>query len=810
MAMASWQARAAALTVKWRVRPALGDMSDLQRVRAVFGSTLPPPRGVRFTPATLGGVAGEWVDATRPPPADAPVLMYVHGGGFIGGSPVTHRPVTAAFARRGMRVFVPDYRLAPEHPFPAALDDCVAAWRAFAAAHPGRRLVIAGDSAGGNLALALMLALRAQGGRLPDAAALFSPSTDLNGDSESLLANSGRDPMFHGPALEHLARAYLGPHGDPANPLISPVRGDLAGLPPLLLHVGADEVLRDDGLRFAAKARAAGVRVELVVWSVVPHAWQLVGSVPEARRSLDAAARFLKEAAGDDRPEHVDTIIVGAGLSGLGTAAHLQDRCPGHHFTILEGRAALGGTWDLFRYPGVRSDSDMYTLGYGFRPWKDPQAIAPGPAIRRYIAETAAERGLDRQVRFGHRVVGADWSSADARWMLTIERDTPTGPQRVQMSCRYLLACCGYYRYDTGHDPEFAGRADFRGTVVHPQFWPEGLDWTGKRVVVIGSGATAVTIVPEMARKAAQVTMLQRSPSYFLPLPALDPVAGALGRVLPAALAYRLVRAKNIVGAWLLYKLSRRWPRQMRSFFIGFARRALGPAYDIGTHFTPHYGPWDQRLCIIPNGDLFRAVRSKGAEVVTDTIERFTERGLRLASGRELEADIVVTATGLKLTALGAMAVSVDGRPVDLAQTFAYKAQMLSGVPNLVYTFGYTNTSWTLKADLTAAWTCRLLRYMDRRGYAVATPVAEPGIEPRAFLDLSAGYVQRSAAELPKQGTRGPWRITQDYLRDVATLRFGRIADRSLKFERAPVPAAAPAPQAPPTPAGAHAPGPAS
>jgi cyclohexanone monooxygenase len=800
--MASWQARAAALTVKWRVRPALGDMSDLLRVRAVFGSALPPPRGVRFTPDTVGGIAGEWVESLRPHATDGPLLLYVHGGGFIGGSPVTHRPVTAAFARRGLRVFVPEYRLAPEHPFPAALDDVLAAWRGFAAAHPGRRLVVAGDSAGGNLALAMMLALRDAGDRLPDAAALFSPSTDLNGDSESLLANTGRDPMFHGPALEHLARAYLGPRGDPANPLISPVRGQLAGLPPLLLHVGADEVLRDDGLRFAAKARAAGVRVELVVWSVVPHAWQLVGTVPEARRSVDAATRFLREATAGGI-EHVDTVIVGAGLSGLGTAAHLQDRCPGHHYTILEGRQAMGGTWDLFRYPGVRSDSDMYTLGYGFRPWKEPQAIAPGPAIRRYIAETAAERGIDRQVRFGHRVVRADWSSPDARWTLAIERDTPAGPERMQMSCRYLLACCGYYRYDTGHDPEFAGREDFRGTIVHPQFWPESLDWTGKRVVVIGSGATAVTIVPVMAQEAAKVTMLQRSPSYFLPLPARDPIAGALGRVLPARLAYRLVRTKNILGAWLLYKLSRRWPERMRAFFTGFARRALGPGHDVETHFNPAYAPWDQRLCIIPDGDLFAAVRSGRADVVTDTIARFTERGLRLASGRELEADIVVTATGLKLTALGAMAVHVDGRPVDLARTMAYKAQMLSGVPNLVYTFGYTNTSWTLKADLTAAWTCRLLHYMDRHGYAVATPTADPGVEPRPFLDLSSGYIQRASAELPKQGTRGPWRVSQDYLRDVLTLRYGRLADGTLRFERAP----APAPQPLVQPAGAHAPG---
>jgi cation diffusion facilitator CzcD-associated flavoprotein CzcO/acetyl esterase/lipase len=793
--MTSWQARAAALAVRWRVRSALGDMSDIERVRAVFGSPMAPPRGVRFTPATVGGVAGEWVESERLPAgaaAAAPTLMYVHGGGFVGGSPVTHRPVTAAFALHGLRVFVPDYRLAPEHPFPVPLDDVIAAWRGLAEATPaGARLVLAGDSAGGNLALALMLAQRDAHARLPDAAVLFSPSTCLNGESESLRANTGRDPMFLGPALAHLAHAYLGADGDPANPLVSPVRGDLAGLPPLLLHVGADEVLRDDGLRFAAKAREAGVRVELVVWPVVPHAWQLVRALPEARRSVDAAARFLKEAARDEPVEHLDTVIVGAGLSGLGTAARLQDERPGHRFTILEGRSAMGGTWDLFRYPGIRSDSDMYTLGYDFKPWKDAQAIAPGPAIRRYIAETAAERGLDRQVRFGHRVTHADWSSEQARWTLAVDRGPGRAPAR--MSCRFLLVCGGYYRYDTGHDPEFAGRADFRGTVVHPQFWPEGLEWSGKRVVVIGSGATAVTIVPEMAKAAAHVTMLQRSPSYFLSLPGQDPIAQALKRVLPAMWAYKLVRAKNVLGAWLLFKLSRRWPQKMKGLLIRLARGALGEGQDVETHFTPRYNPWDQRLCIVPDGDIFKAIKSGRAEVVTDTIDRFTEHGIRLASGRELEADIIVTATGLALTALGGIALTIDGRPVDLPQSLAYKSVMLSGVPNLVYTFGYTNSSWTLKADLTARYTCRLFAYMDRHGWAVATPERGPGIEPQPFIDLSSGYVQRSSEHLPKQGSKAPWHVTQDYLRDLATLRFGRIADGTLKFARAPVPTATPA-----------------
>ncbi|HEX4511632.1 MAG TPA: alpha/beta hydrolase fold domain-containing protein, partial [Burkholderiaceae bacterium] len=503
-------------------------MSDIARVRTVFGGLLPAPGGVRYIAAALGGIAGEWIeaegraqdsraDADAALDADAsgdvtaaqagpPILLYIHGGGFVGGSPRTHRPVTAAFALRGLRVYAPDYRLAPEHPYPAALEDVRGAWHALRATHPGATLVLGGDSAGGNLALALMLSLLRDGESLPAAAALFSPSTDLAGASASLVANTGRDPMFNGPALVHLAQAYLGTQGRPDDPLASPLYGDLRALPPLLVHVGADEVLRDDGLRLAAKARKAGVRVELVVWPSVPHGWQLLQRLPEARRSLDAAARFLRVSATqaasaganvdsiDTRPaenssaplhagiERVDTVIKGAGLSGIGTAAHLQDHCPGHHFTILEARGALGGTWDLFRYPGIRSDSDMHTLGYGFKPWTSDRTIADGAAILDYLRETAVERGIDHQIRYQHRVVAAAWSSQDARWLLTIERGEDK--ERVQLASRFLLACSGYYRYDAGHAPDFVGRADFRGTLVHPQAWPEGLEVTGRRVVV--------------------------------------------------------------------------------------------------------------------------------------------------------------------------------------------------------------------------------------------------------------------------------------------------------------------------------------
>jgi cation diffusion facilitator CzcD-associated flavoprotein CzcO/acetyl esterase/lipase len=792
--MASWQARVAAFIVRRRVKPALGDMRDIGRVRKVFAAPLPVPRGVRYTDAVVGGVAGEWVEAVAAAPNADLTVLYLHGGGFVGCSPRTHRPLTAALALHGARVFVPDYRLAPEHPFPAALDDVGSCWRALSAAAdaagPRGRLVVAGDSAGGNLALALMLAVRDAGERLPDAAALFSPGVDLTGGSASLRDNSGRDAMFDGAALANLIPVYLG-GADPAQPLASPLLGDLAGLPPLLVHVGADEVLRDDSQRLADKARAAGVTVELEVWPTVPHVWQLLWRLPEAKRSVQAAFRFLRDAApatarAETAVEHRDVLIVGAGLSGIGAAAHLQDRCPAKSYAILEARDAIGGTWDLFRYPGIRSDSDMYTLGYEFKPWKEPKAIADGPSIRSYIVQTAAERGIDRHIRFGQRVVGVDWSSAEARWSVEVER----GGKRQRYTCSFLLMCAGYYSYAGGYRPGFPGEASYRGVRVDPQFWPEHLDYAGKRVVVIGSGATAVTLVPEMAKAAAHVTMLQRSPTYMISLPSRDPVAGWLRGKVPAPFAYWLVRWKNVLLTMLFFNLARKWPDRTKARLVGFVRRHLGPEHDVETHFTPRYNPWTQRLCVVPDSDLFRAMRRGTASIVTDTIETFTERGIRLASGRELEADIVVTATGLKLNVLGDVAVSIDGEPCRAADTVAYKGMMFSGVPNLVSTFGYTNASWTLKADLTAGFACRLFAYMDRHGYDVAMPRHDPAVATLPFLDFSSGYVQRALDVLPKQGASKPWRLYQNYLLDLLTLRFGRIDDGTLEFRRRPAVAA--------------------
>jgi monooxygenase len=482
--------------------------------------------------------------------------------------------------------------------------------------------------------------------------------------------------------------------------------------------------------------------------------------------------------------EHVDVLIVGAGLSGIGAAAHLQDELPGATWTILEARDAIGGTWDLFRYPGVRSDSDMFTLGYRFRPWTDVRAIADGAAIRDYVRDTARERGIDRAVRFGHRMVAAEWSSATARW--TVTAATPRGT--VELTCGFLYLCTGYYRYDRGYEPVVPGADRFAGELVHPQRWPADLQWAGKRVVVVGSGATAVTLVPALAREAAHVTMLQRSPSYVLSVPTRDPLARKLFARLPARWAAPVVRARNIALVTLVYQLSRRHPAWVRRRLLDAARAQLPPGYDVDTHFSPAYAPWDQRLCVVPSGDLFRAVRAGRASVVTDRITTLTEHGVALASGTELPADVVVTATGLTLQLLGGATLRVDGRDVDLARTVVYKGALLSGLPNLALTFGYPNASWTLKADLVATYVCRLLRHMRARGLAVVVPDGPPegpeGLPP--LIDLRSGYVLRGADLLPRRGLTAPWRLTNSYPRDLLTLRHGRIDDGRLRFSPAP------------------------
>lgn len=481
--------------------------------------------------------------------------------------------------------------------------------------------------------------------------------------------------------------------------------------------------------------------------------------------------------------EHVDVLVVGAGLSGIGAGYHLQTHCPGKRYAILESRDRIGGTWDLFRYPGVRSDSDMFTLGYSFRPWTQGKAIADGASILDYVRDTAREFGIDRHIRFRQKVVSASWSSEGARW--TVEAEV--GPERepIHYTCNFLYICSGYYSYESGYMPEFPGMATYRGTLVHPQQWPVDLDYSGKRIVVIGSGATAVTLVPALARTAAHVTMLQRSPSYILSLPDKDPLADRLHRLLPDKLAYRLIRWKNVAISMALYSLCRSRPVLAKKLIRKGVIKQLPQDYPVDEHFKPSYDPWDQRLCLVPNGDLFRAIRENLASVVTDRIETFTERGIRTASGQELQADIIVAATGLKLVPCGDVRLDVDGHRVELGKSFSYKGLMLSGVPNMAICLGYTNASWTLRADLSSMYVCRLLKHMERKGYRQCTPrMDEPDAQPLPLLNLNSSYILRSAESLPKQGARAPWRQNQNYLRDLAAMRFGRMSDQVLVFTR--------------------------
>ncbi|WP_116376000.1 NAD(P)/FAD-dependent oxidoreductase [Mycobacterium sp. MFM001] len=487
--------------------------------------------------------------------------------------------------------------------------------------------------------------------------------------------------------------------------------------------------------------------------------------------------------------EHFDVVIVGAGISGISAAWHLQERCPTKSYAILEKRPDMGGTWNLFRYPGIRSDSDMYTLGFRFRPWSGSLAIADGKSILEYIKDTAATYGINQHIRFNHKVVGVDWSSAESRWSVRVETDG----QDSTISCSFLFLCSGYYNYEQGYTPTFPGRQDFTGPIIHPQHWPEDLDYSGKNIIVIGSGSTSVTLVPALANSGAKhVTMLQRSPTYIISQPERDPVASGLNRWLPKGLAYAMLRWKNVVLQVMLYQLCRRFPQRMRKVLMALVKSQLPKGYDVEKHFGPRYNPWDQRLCVVPNGDLFRAIRHGNVEVVTDTIDRFTSTGIKLGSGRELAADIIVTATGLDLQLFGGATGTVDGQEVDLTQTMAYKGMMLSGLPNLAYTVGYTNIGWTLKADLVSEFVCRILNYMDANGYDVVVPEQPaPDVEERPFLDFTPGYVLRKLDELPKQGSRKPWRLNQNYLLDVQMIRRGKVDDEGLRFTKKPVSLAA-------------------
>jgi cation diffusion facilitator CzcD-associated flavoprotein CzcO len=482
--------------------------------------------------------------------------------------------------------------------------------------------------------------------------------------------------------------------------------------------------------------------------------------------------------------EHFDVLIMGAGLSGIDAAHHLQKFCPNKSYVVLEQRERVGGTWDLFRYPGVRSDSDMLTMGYSFRPWTSPKAISPGDDIRDYISETARDEGIDRQIRFGHRIKCAAWTSEDARWTVSAVCKLPDGREEaVTLTCNFLFSCAGYYRYSAGYTPEFPAIGRFQGRVVHPQAWPHDLDYSGKRLVIIGSGATAVTLVPALAKTAGHVTMLQRSPTYIISAPEQDTIANWLRTVLPAMWAYRLSRWKNVGFMIYIYQLSQRFPNFIKNGLLTKVREELGPDYDVATHFTPRYKPWEQRLCLVPDSDLFQTIKSGRANVATGEIETFTENGIRLKSGEELQADIIVTATGLVMQTFGGIELSVDGRGIDPSQTLAYKGVMMSGVPNLASVFGYINASWTLKADLICKYVCRLLNFMDSKGLRQVTPKARGETAAAPFVEnFTSGYMQRALAKWPKQGSKPPWRVHQNYIRDTISLKWTPVEDGVLEF----------------------------
>lgn len=480
----------------------------------------------------------------------------------------------------------------------------------------------------------------------------------------------------------------------------------------------------------------------------------------------------------ENKANYFDVIIVGAGLSGIGSAYWLQKKCPGKKFLMLESRDTPGGTWDLFRYPGIRSDSDMFTFGYRFKPWQNPQPISDGSAILKYLRETISENRIDEKIRYGHKVTGANWSDESCSWMIEVQ--SPEGYK--QFEAGFLYMCSGYYSYEEAYRPKFENEDQFKGPVILPQFWPKELDYTGKKVVVVGSGATAVTIVPSISPKVDHVTMLQRSPTYVMTLPNKNKLFVLLNKFLPGKTAYRITRVNNILLTMLMFTVSRAFPGLAKGLIMRGAAKQLPNGFEVGKHFNPSYNPWDQRLCVVPDGDLFQAISSGKASVVTNEIDKFTERGIQLKGGENLEADIIVLATGLKMKILGGIQITINGKPVIANEQMVYKGMMISGVPNLAIAFGYTNASWTLKSDLTAGYVCKLLNYMHSKGYDVVVPERETDVVPEPFLNFTSGYVQRAAQILPQQGSRKPWRVHQNYLKDMLTIRYGRIDDGVLKF----------------------------
>jgi len=817
----SKRSRIARAFIRARLRPAFARWDDIGRVRRVLGSRVQPaPAGVSVTPGELGGVPGEWLTSAASAAADgaspARMLLYVHGGGFAACSPGTHRALTGALAAAGWTVFAVDYRLAPEHPFPAAVEDVAAAWAALTHAAPaGARLALAGDSAGGNLATVTAAAAAVK----PHALALLSPVLDLTGGSASLASNAGTDAMLHPDSMPCVAQTYL-QGADPADPRASPLldAASVAALPPVLALVAADEMLRDDGVRLARRVRAAGGRAEAHAWPGVPHAWPVLppAALPEAAAAVATLAHFLATADAA-APEAIDVAIVGGGLSAIAAAVRLREQMPGAKTVLFEARSETGGTWSLFRYPNARSDSDMHTLGFKFAPWRGPTSIAAAGDILAYLRDVAARSGVDALVRTGHRVVAADWVSAERVWSLTVDAcpavaaaegaaaavpgpgpdawagaaaaaaaagggrrpappppaarapapARPPPPATRPVRAKFVNFCAGYYDYAGGHAPKLPNQEAFAGRVIHPQAWPDGETLAGRRVVVLGSGATAVTLAPALAAAGASVVLLQRSPSHVVAVPRRDSVALSCVRCgLPS-----LARYWAYWRARALYSFARRFPDAAARGIQRAALKAVGPGVPAEA-FTPSYPPWDQRLCIAADGDLFKAIKDGQVEIVTGEVESCVQGGLVLRSGRTLECDTIVTATGLRLLPLGGATISVDGCPIDLAarSSIVWRGAMLASIPNLFATMGYSNASWTLRADLTARWVARTVAWMARRGYETVAPRAPaPDVRPVPIVSLRSGYIER-ATGMPSAGHRGPWRPPASWPADEAAL----------------------------------------
>jgi len=759
------------------IKPKLADFTNLDKIREIFNNPLPYPNGCNFESFSIDNVSGEWITSHN---TSNGIMLYIHGGGFVGGSSKKYRPITTGFALQGWKVLAIDYRLAPEHPFPAALDDVSLVYKYIVENYSDQRIVVAGDSAGGNLTLSLIHLMKAQSITLPDCCALISPSTDMAGNSESLIANADKDCLFDGRYLKNLSHYYV-QDNDRNDPLLSPINADFKGFPPMIIHVGRDETLLDDSVRLFKKARAEDVNVSLQIYPKVPHVWQMIYQMPEAHQSIQILSNFLLHSKhlSEDNFEFVDFLIIGAGISGIGMAVNLQQHCYSQSMAILDARSNLGGTWDHFKYPGIRADSDRFLMGFPFKPFLSSMSRVSGPEILKYLDDTAKEFYIDQYIRLDHKVLKANWSTESKNWIVEIA--TPNGIKII--SCRILLSCSGYYDYAKGHNPKFNQEKDFKGIIVHTHNWPENLDYNNKNVLVIGSGATAVTVAPALAKSAKKVFLVQRSPSYIVSVPEMDTQVTKLSKLLPLNLVYKIMRVKYLISIILFYKICRSFPEKIAHLISwGAATRSGSPEHL--KHFTPNYKPWDQRVCFVPDGDLFKHVYDESIEIHTDQIRTIKEDGVELESGKFLSVDIIVKATGLNLKSFGGVRFTIDQEPIDFTNKFLYKGCMLNDFPNVILVKGFGNIHWTLCSDLTAKFTNRMILYMLKNNLSSFNVIAPINLTPTSKSLLNSNYVIRGINHLPNQSTHWPWKIFEhSWIKHYIYMKFTRIKDKFIHFD---------------------------